>query len=146
MEKKTLIIIPNENKYQIPLYVHNCEFTHLEGFMNFIYHNDINYQIDRKTTSQEIAFHLGESGYVVMLHDYDDIINENNLVVFLPNELSQKQFDWFQKRKEGLKNYNIMIFESIKNDWIPIDNTTTNEPIISELDKITNKKLVRKLN
>lgn len=147
MPKKAIVIIPNEQIHQIPLFVSNCENSHLEGFSKFIYHSDMNYSITKNTSSQEIAFFLGELGYTVMLYDYDEAINENNLVIFLPSQISPKQIEWFEKRKKGLSNYNIMIFENvIDKNWIPIDKTTTEEPMLSELERITNKRLIKKPN
>ena len=145
MLKKAIIIIPNEQINNLSLYVAEGEKNHLEELIKFLYRSGVDYPVTSKTTSQEIAFYLGELGYTVMLYDYSEHTKDKNLVVFLPKQISKNQFNWFEKRKQGLLEYNLMIFEIVDNTrWNPIDETTTKEPIISELDKIMNKKLIRK--
>lgn len=143
MKEKAVIIISNELEQPFPLFVFNCENNHSEGLKEFVYQVGISLPEIKNISTPEIAFYLGELGYVVML--YNKYLNENDLVIFLPKQISPKQLEWFEKRKKGLLTYNIMIFEhDADKKWRPIDQTTTKEPIISELDKITTKKLIKK--
>jgi hypothetical protein len=149
MGKKSVIIIPNEQYVKIPLYVKSCKL-HSEGIQNFVFQNDINlFGKEYSYSFQEIAFELAEQDYLVM--GYDEIENMKNLIIYLPNRISPKQLEYFEKRKEGLKDYNLMFYSHTEDNKIKMyDNTTTSVPIIDELMKelklkLSNKKHIKKL-
>ena len=139
MNSKSVIIIPNELNYNLPLFAQNCD-QHFEGIMEFIYQSGVGLSKLNPNT-QEACFELGEQGFVIMLHDKTNITN--NLITFIPKEISPKQYNWFDKRKNGLKDYNLMLMNNKDNkEWEAIDATMINEPINYELIRILNEKLI----
>ena len=141
MNAKAVIVIANELNYSIPLFVENCE-NHIEGLKKYIYHNDINLSKITNISIQEASIDLGEQGYTVILYDKEE--NYRNLVIYLPQEISPKQYEWFNKRKKGLENYNLMIADNTHdNNWNSIDETITDKPIITELFRLLDEKLIK---
>lgn len=75
--------------------------------------------------------------------NFDSYKGRENLIIYLPNKISQKQLEYFEKRKEQLKNYNISYcVHNEHNEINIIDNATTNTPIIDELLNELNNRLI----
>ena len=139
MHSKSVIIIANELNHPMPLFAQNCE-NHFTGLKEFIYQSGVNLS-KPNLTNQEMCFELGEQGFIVMLHDKTEITN--NLLIFIPKEISPKQYNWFDKRKNGLNDYELMLINNTcDKKWENIDYTITDKPIISELFRILNEKLI----
>lgn len=148
MNKKQIIIIPNEQEVRLPIFTKKCKY-HREGIINFVFNNDINlYGKEYSQSFPEMAFELAEQNYLVI--GTDEWNNEKVLIVFLPCKVSPKQLEYFEKGKEKLKEYNVAFYSYDENNKPKLyDNTTisiynrgNNE--ISIYDELT-KELTRKL-
>lgn len=139
--KKIVVIIPNELETNIPLFVSSCDNDHCEKLREFMYQNDFSLLKDARITSQEIAFSLGEQGFCVLLGlETSDI---KNLIAFLPNKVSPKQYEYFSKRESGFKKYDFSFFEYTDNEnWNIVDKTTFTGNIIEELLERLKQKLI----
>ena len=90
MDKKLVIIIPNEQYYRIPIYKKKCQ-SHITAIKSFVFQNDINlYGKEYSYSFTEISFELLEQEYLIIA--YDEIDNIKNLIIFLPKETSPNQF------------------------------------------------------
>lgn len=90
-----------------------------------------------------MAFELSKQDYLVM--GYDEVGDLKTLIIFLPNKISPKQLEYFVRRKEGLKDYNIMFYSYGEDYKIQIhDKTTVQEPIIDNLMEELNNRLIDK--
>ena len=140
MDKKLVIIIPNEQYYRISIYKKKCQ-SHIETIKSFVFQNDINlYGKEYSYSFTEISFELASQDYLVIA--YDEIDNIKNLIIFLPKETSPNQLKYFEEKKEWFKNFNIMFYSAKEDNKMEIyDKTTTKEPIIEELLKELNNKL-----
>ena len=139
MTIKIVIIIPNENIISLPTFVSQCEQFHIEKIKKFITEIGIELGPEQLKSSQKASQTLAEHDFCVML--YDEIETLKNLVIFLPNKISNNQLNWFQKREEGLKNYTLSVFSYTEEQkWELIDNTTTSEPIISVLNQLLTQR------
>ena len=140
MDKKLVIIIPNEQYYRIPIYKKKCQ-SHITAIKSFVFQNDINlYGKEYSYSFTEISFELLEQEYLIIA--YDEIDNIKNLIIFLPKETSPNQLKYFEEKKEWFKNFNIMFYSAKEDNKMEIyDKTTTKEPIIEELLKELNNKL-----
>ena len=136
--KKIVTVL--SNKMDDESFVRRCEFSHTEALNEFMYINDIRLENDYDNLSQKIAFSLVEMGYLVMF--YDNIYDSNDLIIFLPKQVNKKQYDWFKKRKKGLLNYNVYIFENYEDKkWKTVGEMIDNEIVISLLFEKLNEKL-----
>lgn len=140
MDKKLVIILPNEQNLRIPIYKKKCQ-SHIEAIKSFVFQNDINlYGKEYSYSFTEISFELASQDYLVIA--YDEIDNIKNLIIFLPKETSPNQLKYFEEKKEWFKNFNIMFYSAKEDNKMEIyDKTTTKEPIIEELLKELNNKL-----
>lgn len=137
--KKIVTILPN--KINDDSFVYKCDISHNEALHEFMYINDIRLENEQDKLSQKIAFSLVEMNYLVMF--YDNEYNTNNLIIFLPKKINKKQYEWFKKRKKGLINYNVHIFENYEeNKWTTVGDLLDNEIVISLLFEKLDEKLV----
>jgi len=147
MNKKQIIIIPNEQEVRLPIFTKKCNY-HREGIINFVFNNGINlYGKEYSQSFPEMSFELAEQNYLVI--GTDEWSNEKVLIAFLPNKVSPRQLEYFERGKERLKEYEIMFYSYDENNNLKIyDNTTisaynvgNNEiSILDELIKELNRK------
>lgn len=137
--RKIVVIIPNELETNIPLFTFSCEDNHREGIWEFLYQNDFPLPEEKRITSQEISFSLAEQGFCVLMGEEDE--TEKNLVAFLSTRISPNQYEYFERRKKGLENYNFAFFDRTDNSlWNIIDRTTFSGDIMEEfLKRLKNK-------
>lgn len=113
MTNKQVIIIPNENMYSFEPYIKGSNnTTHKEKLIEFIYETGIeicNEDIFR-ISSQELAYYLTEQGFCVMLQKTSDETKENNLTVYLPQEISENQRIYFKLAASLLDKSNLTVF------------------------------------
>lgn len=145
MNKKTVIIIPNEFIFNINPFFYKCDQYHIEGFNKFIYQNDLSISSPLLRNSDKISKELADQGFVVMLVDnfYQEKEYIKNLVIYIPEKISKKQFEYFKENKKEIENHNLMVMltdESKKFKFL--DQTTTDNPIIDELSAILNDRLI----
>ena len=142
MNKKVVIVIPNEYEVNISLYVKSCNY-HAEGIRSFIYEAGIDLHGKEILNINEMSYELSKQGYVIM--NFDSFNGFENFVIYLPNKISPKQLEYFEKRKEQLKNYNIAFCVHNGHNTLNItDKTTTDKPIIDELLNELNNRLISK--
>lgn len=151
MNKKQIIIIPNEQEVRLPIFTKKCNY-HREGIINFVFNNGINlYGKEYSQSFPEMSFELAEQNYLVI--GTDEWNNMMTLIVFVPNKVSPKQIEYFEKGKEKLNKYNIMFYSYDENKKLKIyDNATINVyyrkndeiTIYDELIKELNRKLPTK--
>lgn len=152
MDKKLVIILPNEQNLRIPIYKKKCQ-SHIEAIKSYVFQNDINlYGKEYSYSFTEISFELASQDYLVIA--YDEVDNIKNLIIFLPYQISPKQLEYFEERKEWFKNYNLMFYSYKEDNIIEIYDETTiqKELIMDELlkelnvrlkDKTKTKKLIK---
>ena len=144
MIKKFIVIIPNELEVNLPIYVKECRNFHEDKIRDFI--NEAGIEIDcvHKLNTVELSFKLTKLGYLVIL----GIVEESNrdLIVFVPDKVSDRQFKYFIDREKGLRfNYEVMAYISTeKINWQMLDSTTTDKLVIDELISILKKRVVEK--
>ena len=145
MNKKTVIIIPNELTTNIKEFYCRCDELHIEGISKFIYQNDLSISSQMLRNSDKVSKELADQGFIVVL--IDEFYNEENiknLVILLPKEISPNQMEYFKTRKEYLQNYNLMILVKVENEKFKfIDQTTTSNPLIDELMEILSNRLIK---
>lgn len=140
MNKKIVIVIPNEHEVNIPVYAKSCNY-HAEGIRKFIYEAGLDLHGKEILNINTISIELAKQGYIIM--NFDSFNGNENIIVYLPNKISLKQLEYFEKRKEQLKNYNISFcVNNEHNEMNIIDETTTNSPIIDELLNELNNRLI----
>lgn len=146
MGQKVVIIIANELDNQIPLFVFPCDQEHKDGIRNFIYENGLSIPLD--LSAHEASFALTEIGFCVMLYDKLTTSNQKieNLIAYIPKNISPKQYAWFEKRKTGLTNYELAFYDyTNESTWNAIDKFTTDKPIVLALMETLNKKQISQL-
>lgn len=137
--KKIVTILPYE--LAVDNFVYRCDISHTEALNEFMFINDIRLENECNQLSQKIAFSLVEMNYLVMF--YDNEANIDNLIIFLPKNISKRQYEWFKKREKGLLNYRVHIFENYEeNKWKTVGEMLDNEIVISLLFEKLNEKLV----
>ena len=115
MQQKKVIIIPNENMYDLKTYAKKCENSHKEGFREFINVTGLSIpEVFTSISSQEMAYHLAEHGFITML--YANQNDKHYLTVYLPLQMSEKQQQYFIKRELSLINFNLSIFAQNENN------------------------------
>lgn len=144
MVSKIVIIIPNENKISLyQPYVEECEQFHKEQINKFCYEVGITLTGGQQENSHLGSKELAQEGFCTILCDETPTLT--NMIIFLPNEISDNQYNWFSKREEGLKRYNISILNYTNSqEWELLDHTTTKDPIIESLKKLLEEKHVSK--
>lgn len=144
MTTKIVIIIPNENKISLSEpYVEECEQFHKEQINKFCYEIGITLTEHQQENSHLGSKELAIEGFCTILCDETPILT--NMIIFLPNEIGDNQYNWFNKRIEGLKRYNISIFNYTNSqEWELLDHATIKEPMIESLKKLLEEKHVSK--
>ena len=142
MNTKLVVVIPNEYATQIPVYVKRCNY-HAEGIRSFIYDAGLDLHGKEMLNSNTMSLELSKQGYIIM--SLDSFNDQQNLVVYLPNEISPNQLEYFKKRKVQLKDFNLSYCtQNEYNEMNIVDVTTTNNPIMDELLIELNNRLITK--
>jgi len=145
MNNKQIIIIPNEQEVRLPIFSKKCKY-HREGVINFVFNNDINlYGKEYSQSFPEMSFELAEQNYLVI--GTDEWNNEKILIAFVPNKVSPRQLEYFERGKEKLKEYDIMFYSHDENNNLKIYDKTT----ISDYNGLnttisTYEELIKELN
>ena len=141
MHKKIVRIIANENKNNIEPFYRSCEYHHLQGIRQFIYHCELNLD-EQLLDSMQASKLLASLGFCVMLSSaYDDI---ENIEIFIPEQISKKQLEYFnqEKMQQKLAESNLVLYKLTKESSLEITSKSiTKEPIINELMKELNERL-----
>lgn len=115
MKQKKVIIIPNENMYDLKPYAKKCENTHKEGLREFINVTGLSVpEVLTAISSQEIAYHLADYGFITML--YANQKDKHHFTVYLPLQMSEKQQQYFIKRENSLINFNLSVYVQNENN------------------------------
>ena len=134
MHTKKVRIISNENLYKINPFYRSCEYHHMQGIRNFLYHNDVNIG-DQLYDSMYASKLLASQGFLVMLtSSYNNI---ENTEIFIPEIISEKQIEYFLKKEviEDLEKHKIVLYKyNSENDNLNIINNQNNkESMVEEL-------------
>lgn len=121
---KKVIIIPNENKTNIPIFVKQCDQFHEEGLKKFFYQTDIAMPIQKGVrVTYEMIDYLVEEGYCVTM--LDDIEKTKFLIIYLPEKISTNQLAYFENKLDTFSDFYIAAnCLNEENEIIPNENIT----------------------
>lgn len=143
MDKKEVIIIPNELEVNINPFYFSCKELHIEGLKKFIYQYDLSISSPIIKNADKVSKELADDGFCIIHTDEFDKIK--NLLVYLPIKITNKQLEYFYSKQEDLKKYNLMLLTKEETDnFKVIDQTTTEKPIIDILMEELNNRLITK--
>lgn len=104
MERKVLGIIPNELEIKLPPFISSC-YNHLEKMTEFIYNTGINLYEQENSNIDTISKILADQGFLVF--SVDETEYAKWMVIYIPEIVSLKQLEYFEKRKVNFKHYAI---------------------------------------
>ena len=114
MNKKIVIIIPNENKTRAGFYASKGTIRyHKDAIEKYIYQNEITLTNYNFYNLNNIYFELVEQGFSII--NIDENKDIKNAIIYLPETISKKQLEYFEQTKEILKTYQTGI-QSIKKE------------------------------
>ena len=136
---KSVVVIPNENFTNIRLFSKKCNHHH-ESLTDFVFINDISISRSLLIHSYETSYQLAEEGNCILLYDNKETLK--NIMIFLPLEISEKQYQFFKSKKEEFKEYNINILSQEQSGKFSLyDKTTHPKGIYECLLNILEQKL-----
>lgn len=102
---KHIVVIPNENELQIPDGVFQDSFSivepHSEKLGIFTDKYNLGIMVEKDTIGHEVALQLANFGHLT-------INTEDNIIVFyIPNQVSNGQINWFRKNKILFEQFNV---------------------------------------
>lgn len=142
MNKKIVIIIPNENKTKAGLYTSKGTIKyHKEAIEKYIYQNEISLTNYNFYDLNNIYFELIEQGFsIINIDEFKDI---KNAIIYLPEKISKKQLEYFEQTKEILKTYQIGIQSIKENQFIIIKELETEDNNLETLYTELNNRLTQ---
>ena len=139
MSQKRIIIIPNKDIYTLNNHVVSCENTHGETLLEYIIELGLPILDSNRNDGQSLACHLAELNFCVMLYDKAEQIE--NLIIYLPYQISTNQFEYINKRKTGLANFELSFVALNKDHSLTnYDKEITSVPIIEELMRVVTER------
>lgn len=141
MDKKFVVIIPNEIETRLPIFSTKCNW-HQEAMFKFVYYNDLNLYGKEQASADIISKCLVDMGFCVIL--IDEYKENSLLVAYIPTIVSPKQLEYFCRGKEVLSKYNILVI--LRNDdsnYKTLEKETNEKPIIEVLIEELNKRLIK---
>lgn len=137
---KSVVIIPNETITSIRPFKRNCEH-HPEALTKFAFLNDISIMPSTLKDSFETSYQLAEQGFCVLLYDNEETLK--NVMIFLPLQISEKQYEFFKSKKEEFNEYNVNVLSQEEIEKFNLyDKTTHPEYIYEHLLSILEEKLI----
>lgn len=132
MNRKIVGVLPNELKTSLRTFI-SSGLSHLEIIQKFIKYNDI-YVSDYFNiyAMDTIAKLLTDEDFLVFSVDE----NENNklMIVYVPEQVSSNQLNYFEKRREQLKQYPIeYLLKNSDNTFEIKEQSSTDMQIIDAL-------------
>lgn len=137
-EQKHIIIIPNEEELVIPKGIYQDSFNisigHAQRFKSFneLYHLGI--MIDSSTVGHEVSIQLANFGHFTIC------IEDNSLVCYIPDSVSNNQKCWFSNNHEFLIQYEIKGFYFDGRMLKTISDNDSNQDSLLEIQNKINEK------
>lgn len=146
-ETLKVIVIPYENNSQIfDVY---CE-EHKRGIFDAISYYGI--ELPKELTYMnvdfiELARMISTLGYLSIFYIKSKKHQFEEQIIVLPKKISKFQKEYFEDKKDYLKNINLMLeLEENDDKWKSLDNAITNLSIVDILYDELNKRLVKEKN
>ena len=141
MDKKLVIIIPNELETRLPIFSTKCNW-HQEAMFQFIYHNDLNLYGHEQESADTLSKCLTDMGFCIIL--VDEYRDTSLMVAYIPTKVSPKQLEYFCRGKDILSKYNILVaLREENNSYKTLEKESLNKPMIELLIEELNKRLVK---
>ena len=137
---KSVMVLPNEKIFNIRPFFQKC-IHHPEALKKFVFMNDMSISPFVLNDAYETSYQLAEQDFCVLLSDHEESLK--NIMIFLPLNISEQQYEFFKNKKEDFKDYNINILSLEENKKFKMyDKTTHTEGLYEQLLNILDQKLI----
>ena len=153
MNRKVVGVLPNELEIKLPPFISSC-YNHFDKIKEFIYNTGINLYGQERDNIDTTSKLLADQGFLVF--SVDEIEQVKSLVIYIPEKISPKQLEYFEKRKEPFSQYIIEylikqsngLFEHKYQDNLdrPVIDSLINDLKERLTTKEKNKTLIREKN
>lgn len=115
---KSVIVLANENEYNLEPFIKRCATCHKDTLIEFVYVTGIEFPNTNiyRTSSQELAYYLTEQGFSVLLQTDEN--NQKELTIYLPETLGKIQRQYLNLVTSMIENCKLSVFQINSKDEV----------------------------